>query len=79
MTTDPHTNLSQATSALKCIADLVGEQEVQLEAINGWRLACLLHLVTDRLTQVLDQLGGDPDDIRRAILQATPPHAAEGH
>jgi len=47
--------------ALQAIADLAAAEELDLNVTNGWRLACLLRLITEQLSEVLERLGGDPE------------------
>jgi len=61
MDDDVHTQLYLANSALQAIADLAAAEELDLNVTNGWRLACLLRLITDQLSEILERMGGDPE------------------
>jgi len=62
MDEDLHTRLYHTNSALHAIADLIANAESEiLNVSNSWRLACLLRLIADRLSEILEWMGGDPD------------------
>jgi len=56
MDDDVHTQLHLANLALQAIADLAAAEELDLNVTNGWRLACLLRLITEQLSEVLERL-----------------------
>lgn len=59
---DVHATVYRAKSALHCISQLAGDKK-QLHEVQGYGMQCLLELIEQELSDVLEAMGGDPDMI----------------